>query len=272
MALLLCSFEVQADDLNDTGIRPDQYSNETNGGLTNDFGAGAFLLNLSYPRQDPQFGRDAAQAAGALDKVGGGVAGFDFTRLCGNGDEEGTGTCPNGLTSASIGDGEGQWSCTRDNVTGRTWEVKTDDDGLRDALWAYSWYNTDPASNGGEAGSQNPDSNPAGCGEDLANCNTAEYAAAVSALNAGSGLCGFTDWRLPTKQELRSIMDYGELVHVQIDTDYFPNTIPSLSSYWSAAVSASDPVYAIYVRYDYGIDHLTLKSSATPVRLVRSQP
>ena len=37
-------------------------------------------LNTQFPRQDPQFGRDAAEAAGALVKIGGGLVGFDYTR------------------------------------------------------------------------------------------------------------------------------------------------------------------------------------------------
>ena len=40
----------------------------------------------------------------------------------------------------------------RDNVTGLMWEVKTDDGGLRDKDWTYSWYNPDATTNGGSAG------------------------------------------------------------------------------------------------------------------------
>ena len=48
----------------------------------------------TYPRQDGRFGRDRAGMA----KVGGGAAGFDFTRLCWNGDAEGSGTCTGALS------------------------------------------------------------------------------------------------------------------------------------------------------------------------------
>ncbi len=62
-----------------------------------------------YPGQDGRFGRDAAQAAGALPaKTGGGAAGFDFTAL----DVGGNATTPGGH------------ACVKDNVTGLTWEVK----------------------------------------------------------------------------------------------------------------------------------------------------
>jgi len=62
------------------------------------------------PGQDARFGRDAAQAAGALPaKAGGGVAGFDFTAL----DASGNATAP------------GSHACVRDNVTGLTWSTET---------------------------------------------------------------------------------------------------------------------------------------------------
>ena len=49
----------------------------------------------TYPRQDGRFGRDRAGMA----KVGGGAAGFDFTRLCWSGDAEGSGTCTGTLVA-----------------------------------------------------------------------------------------------------------------------------------------------------------------------------
>jgi hypothetical protein len=55
--------------------------------------------------------------------------------------------------SAALGTNSTDWACTRDNITGLIWEIKTDDNGLRDKDYSYTWYSTDAASNGGNAGS-----------------------------------------------------------------------------------------------------------------------
>lgn len=76
--------------------------------------------------QDAEHGRDALAANGGLEKVGDGAAGFDYTRICGDGEPEGSGNCPDGLKTEDIGAGAREWACTRDNVTGRMWEVRAD--------------------------------------------------------------------------------------------------------------------------------------------------
>jgi len=78
--------------------------------------------------QDAEHGRDFLAANGELQKVGGGAAGFDYTRICGNGEPEGRGSCPDGLQADDIGTGDREWACTRDNVTGRMWEVRLRDE------------------------------------------------------------------------------------------------------------------------------------------------
>lgn len=155
-----------------------------------------------------------------MPKTGSGSKGFDFTKIANDGSE-----LPD---TASLGTGPGDWACTRDNVTGLTWEVKTDDDGLRDKDWTYSWYSTDGSSNGGVAGTPN-----GGSCFDTDNCDTEKYAAAVNALT--TPLCGHNDWRIPNRVELRSIVDYGKTTVPVIDTAFFPNTAGSF--FWSASVS-----------------------------------
>jgi len=171
----------------------------------------------THPRQDCTIGRDAAAAAGVLTKVGGGHAGFDYTKIANDGRE-----LP---ADAVLGSGPGDWACTRDNVTDVLWEVKTDDRGLRYGGWSYTWYDdihTD--NNGGDPGSLGGNT----CGGTLPNsqCNTQAYAAAVNAV----GLCGFTDWRLPTANELFELV--GLEPGAYIDTNYFKH-----SGYnWSSSV------------------------------------
>lgn len=162
---------------------------------------------------DGRYGRDAAASAGVLTKIGGGAAGFDFTKIANNGSTLAAG--------AALGAAAGDWACTRDNVTGLTWEVKTDDAGLRDKDWIYTWYNTDGTTNGGEEGWQS-------CGGTLAFCNTQAYITAA--------LCGYSDWRLPSLRELITIVHEGvpnptgNTNTPTIDTTYFPNTLVVLSS------------------------------------------
>ncbi|MBP8289539.1 MAG: DUF1566 domain-containing protein, partial [Chromatiaceae bacterium] len=142
-----------------------------------------------YPGQDASYGRDATQ-----DNDADGHAGFSFTKLDANG---------NALAASA-----GAWSCVRDNVTGLTWEVKTDDGGLRDKDWTYTWYNPDPATNGGSSGRPDPGTgeenyaNSNSC-QDPARCDTAKFVADVNQ----ASLCGDGDWRLPTVEELLSIVD-----------------------------------------------------------------
>jgi hypothetical protein len=56
-------------------------------------------------------------------------------------------------------------------------------------------------------------------------------------------LGGHSDWRLPTKKELISMVDYAH--GPTIRPAYFPNTDESL--YWSSTTLASNPSYAWYL-------------------------
>jgi len=51
----------------------------------------------------------------------------------------------------------------------------------------------------------------------------------------------YTDWRLPTIQELFTLVDYSRC-NPAIDTTIFPNT--EASSYWSSTAYAHNPNYA----------------------------
>ncbi|MBS4099330.1 MAG: hypothetical protein KGZ83_21165, partial [Sulfuricella sp.] len=83
----------------------------------------------THPRQDGRFGRDAKTAAGKLAKTGGGAAGFDFTKVCWNGDLEGSGTCTGALVANTTGTAGGtpstDWACTKDNLTNLIWSLET---------------------------------------------------------------------------------------------------------------------------------------------------
>jgi hypothetical protein len=195
----------------------------------------------THPRQDGRFGRDAQAAAGQLTKTGGGAAGFDFTPLDAAGNPI---ALTNGMPSSTP-------ASVLDNVTGPHWEVKPDDGGLRDTDWTYSWYDgsTGTADGGDNCFNAN-------------RCDTDKYAEDV---NTPPGLCGYDNWRLPTRRELLSIVHRGTSAPA-IDVNFFPNSVGT--SYWSIDDYHPDTLYAWLVHFDNGYTTTLLKSDPYAVRLV----
>ncbi|QTR48864.1 Lcl domain-containing protein [Candidatus Thiothrix anitrata] len=243
--------------LNDTGITT--CSNSTQNGQP--------CPLLTHPRQDADHGRDVTH-----NDNSDGHAGFSFTKIGANGE-----TLPNSATD---------WYCVKDNVTGLIWEIKQGtpnnvkgDSGLHDPDDTFTWYEPDNTKNGGNAG------DPAGIpgsinvnygktcyGHDHKTvatwCNTKAY---VDRVNT-DGLCGAKDWRLPSKEELLSIVSYDR-DNPAIDTDWFPDT-PSESPalFWSISSYAYYyfDYYAWRVDFGGGGASSYFKSSGSRVRLVRS--
>ena len=151
-----------------------------------------------------------------------------------------------------LSDSAAQWVMVRDNVSGLIWEVKTDDGSVHDKDNKYTWYDSNPATNGGNAGTP-------GDGTD-----TEDF---IDALNAES-FGGYTDWRLPTIKELDLIVNLGTY-NPAIDTAYFPNTVSSI--YWSSSTIAglTGSAWGIHFISGYGHVNLSYKSSAYYVRAVR---
>ncbi len=214
--------------LNDTGIvLADNYPS----GRNLDCSTGAVLA-----QQDCANGRDAEASVGALSKIGGGYAGFDFSKLDSNGDE---------LPATAT-----DWQCVRDNVTGLVWEVKTNDGGLHDRDNTYTWYNSDGSSNGGAPGAYN------------GGVNTEAYVAAVNA----ASWCGANDWRLPGFAELFSIVNLSRR-DPTVDTTYFPNTVNHW--YWTSEPKAFAIDEAIGISFHASYGGGIARSSDRHVRLVR---
>jgi hypothetical protein len=176
--------------------------------------------------------------------------------------------------TATLGNGENYWACTRDNKTGLTWEVKTDDGGLRDKDWYYSWYKPS-GDNGGSAGYTDTTHEAPNCST-KDNCNTDAFTNAVNA----KGLCGKKDWRMPTVDELMTLVycsdgkydtdgsctNYNSISTPTINSTYFPNTD---NWYWSSSPYADYSSYAWLVDFSYGSSSNYNKGYGSFVRLVR---
>lgn len=162
-------------------------------------------------------------------------------------------------STAELGADSGQWACTQDRQTGLMWEIKVANPrDLRYRGHRYTWF--EAATETGTRG------NTLTCSNSLGRepCNTDSYVAAVNAV----ALCGFNDWRLPTLQELQSILDPMESAPA-MNPAYFPNT-PS-TFYWTATPYPDSTSQTWYVHvgtaFSYGN---ASRSSNRNVRLVRS--
>lgn len=113
-------------------------------------------------------------------------------------------------------------SCAIDKATGRVWELKTDDGGLRDKDWLYSWYDTNGSVNNGVIGDRGVPEDSAKCGNTLPDglCNSQAY---INALNKAN-YCGYSDWRLPRFNELYSLLDFSRLNNPPMIDSIFSNT------------------------------------------------
>ena len=123
------------------------------------------------------------------------------------------------------------WSCVKDNITGLIWEVKTPENAKLTFLFSETQTVTQ---------SQNEQK-----------------------------LCGLTNWRLPTIEELQSIVNYNvPLPNATIDVNFFPHSTNEI--YWSQSpyTKNKNEMWALY--FNDGSIFDQTKSTRSAVRLVSS--
>lgn len=188
----------QTQPLNDTGV-------------TTCYSPNSLCDPALHKKQDAMVGRDAASRVAGSGVTTNTGKGFSFTKIARNGTP-----LPD---NAVLGDNPTDWACTKDNVTGLTWEIKRDSPTASRYMNAtYSWYDPNPATNGGRPGVENGGVCPV-----AGRCDIVKYIEDVRA----TGICGKTSqWRLPSVRELQNLFDFGTTRPQTFDL-FFPN-LPSV--------------------------------------------
>ena len=163
------------------------------------------------------------------------------------------------LANAS-GDLYAKTECVKDNISGLVWEGKNPAGGSS-RLSTSTYTNFDGTGSGQKSNGSN-----ATTAEINASTNSIGY---VNSVNT-SGLCGITNWRLPTKEELQGIVVSGPVTPIDptIDTEWFPNT--QRNGYWTSTQFGNFAFSAWFIGFGYANPENDVRSnSGIHVRLVR---
>jgi hypothetical protein len=152
--------------------------------------------------------------------------------------------------------------CIQDQFIGLIWEAKTDDSGLRDWRNTYSWYS--PAESfEGELDYRGTKDAGSCTGSE---CDTTAFVEAVNTL----GYCGYSDWRMPSRDELGSISDPRKPNNPPTaNLNYFPHT--QNAEYWSANDYQFQYNAAWRWSFEFGHDRVEWKKEPAMIRLVRGE-
>lgn len=137
-----------------------------------------------------------------------------------------------------------------DRLTGLQWEKKTDDTTVHDKDNVYSW------STSGDG--------------DLTDADGTAFTSFLASLNGGGCFAGQCDWRLPTRDELLTIVTpaYPACTSPPCIDSVFGPTVAD--SYWSATTFAPGPFFAWYVFFYFGYANFNATNFDFTVRAVRA--
>ena len=151
-----------------------------------------------------------------------------------------------GCSAANVAEYYDKTECVRDNATGLIWQGQTPaGTGLR----ANDQYKTNFDSTTGNQNYNSGNPIPATQTQIDAITNSIGFKNAVN----GTNLCGSGAWRLPTKDELLSIVKTTEAP--TIDNAWFPNT-PSYKLYWTSSPDTGYSYNAWGVSFYYAVSDL----------------
>jgi len=148
-----------------------------------------------------------------------------------------------------LADDATQWACAYDQTHKFYWEVKTDDGSEQDAENKYRWGGV---SSLGNLGTRYQD-----------------WDKLITVVNTKK-LCGFSDWRVPTLMELRSLLDYSQKQPTLSNRSrqMLPHTQSSF--YWSSSPIVGNKRNAWLLYFEYGFVSNYSRSYPFFVRLVRN--
>lgn len=168
--------------------------------------------------------------------------------------------------------------CIKDVYTGLIWEQKTNDGGLRDQDWTYTWYEPNGNFNGsGKGGEENPELPAAGSVGTTTTCqglfdtstppkaqvcNTQTY---INYLNKIE-YCGYKTWRLPNLIELETLANFAQAAPAIHQKSYFATTAPI--SYWTEVPAAEPLTDTWVVDFATGASLTRPKAQAYAIRAV----
>lgn len=152
----------------------------------------------------------------------------------------------------------GPWACVQDNGNGLVWEVKADNEGLRHYTATFSWFNPSKVQTRDQGIKDKGSCHPSLRGS----CDTQGYVAAMNKIQ----LCGRSNWRLPTRDELASLLELRLASPGPLITPSFPNT--KASGYWTQDEGPPYSGVAWALNFSDGQTAMFPKNSAFYVRLV----
>lgn len=144
------------------------------------------------------------------------------------------------------------WACTLDQVTGKSWMNRHPDgfDSNQYTLFQSEYLGErEDRLTGGDDGIWAGEENSQNAHLLLEHLNERVY-------------CGSQHWRLPTREELHSIVHYGN-ANLAVDKNYFSNMRREF--YWSSSPNINEPQSNWGIHFGYGYDYTRSKDKTANV-------